>query len=83
MKVKALRMGYFNHKRQREGMEFEIETADQFSHRWMEAVDFTPPPETKPRVPFLGQHIPTVKENAKAPTALSKAAKPTGDQQVI
>jgi len=83
MTVKALRMGYFNHRRQKEGMTFQITDLSQFSHRWMEAVDFVAPPEKGPRIPFLGQHIPTVKENDKAPMAFSKASKPTGEQQVI
>lgn len=83
MKVKALRLGYYGNQRVKEGKIFELEGLGDFSHRWMEAVDFEPPPRVGPIVPFLGQHLPTVKENHSAPLPLSKVTKPTGEQSVI
>lgn len=83
MKVKALRLGYFNNRRMDEDEIFEISDLKEFSHRWMEAVDFEAPPSDKPLIPFLGQGLPTVKENHKAAEPLSKVAKPTGEQSVI
>ena len=44
MKVKALRAGYYGIQRQRKGTTFKILNAKHFSHLWMKALDFTPPP---------------------------------------
>lgn len=42
MKVRATRLGYYNHRRRREGDIFEITDEKAFSNKWMEAVDGKP-----------------------------------------
>ena len=37
MKVKAKRLGYYNHKRVGEGQKFHLREDSDFSHEWMEA----------------------------------------------
>lgn len=39
VRVKSGRMGYYGLMRRREGTEFEIEKPEDFSDKWMEAVD--------------------------------------------
>jgi len=39
MQVKATKMGYYNHKRVREGAEFTIKSEKEFSKNWMEKLD--------------------------------------------
>lgn len=39
MKVRATQLGYYNHKRWREGTEFEIVAEKDFSKKWMVKVD--------------------------------------------
>lgn len=39
MQVKAIKMGYYNHKRVREGAEFTIKNEKEFSDKWMEKLD--------------------------------------------
>ena len=55
MKVKATQLGYYNHRRRREGHVFEIVNEKDFSKKWMEKVDGDKP-EPKPE---------TVKETPK------------------
>lgn len=83
MKVKALRLGYFSNRRMDEDEVFEIKDLQEFSHRWMQALDFEPPAHVGPVIPFLGQHLPTVKQNHSDPVPLSKSVKPTGERSVI
>jgi len=83
MQVKAIRMGYYQHKRRREDHVFELAHIDDFSHHWMEALDFEPPKYVGPKRVILGTHLPTVKSNKKEEIALSKASVPTGNQSVI
>lgn len=47
--VKAKELGHYKTRR-REGVVFQIEKPEHFSHTWMEAVDWTPPVQTKPKV---------------------------------
>lgn len=35
MLVKAIRLGYYNHRRRREGASFELEDSSHFSNKWM------------------------------------------------
>ena len=54
VKVKSGRMGYYGLQRRREGEEFEIEKPEDFSEKWMEAVDAPAPvkaPEKKADAP--------------------------------
>lgn len=39
MKVKAKELGYYGHKRRREGDVFVLESKDHFSKKWMVALD--------------------------------------------
>jgi len=39
MQVRATKMGYYNHKRVREGVEFTIKNEKEFSANWMEKLD--------------------------------------------
>lgn len=39
MKVRATRLGYYNHRRRREGDIFELLDENQFSKVWMERLD--------------------------------------------
>ena len=45
MKVRATMLGFYGMERRKEGVTFEIEDLKEFSHEWMEAVDFKPPPK--------------------------------------
>lgn len=45
MKVRATKLGYYNHKRQHEGMEFHIKDEKAFSENWMELLDEAPAPK--------------------------------------
>lgn len=38
MLVKAKRLGYYDHKRRKEGDVFTLSSKDHFSDKWMEAV---------------------------------------------
>lgn len=38
MLVKAIRMGYYDHKRRKEGDVFQLDSKDDFSEKWMKAV---------------------------------------------
>lgn len=42
MKVRAIKTGYYDLQRRREGAEFEISSASEFSPIWMVPVDKTP-----------------------------------------
>lgn len=46
MKVRVIQMGYWNHKRRRPGEILNLKKESDFSHIWMEAIDWTP---TKPK----------------------------------
>lgn len=52
MKVRAKRMGYYNHLRKREGVIFEVEPK-HFSDKWMERIEDDTPlvnePSDEPR----------------------------------
>lgn len=51
MKVKAKRMGYYNHIRRREGDVFELHDKSLFSKSWMEKLGGGEPvAEPKPKV---------------------------------
>lgn len=39
MKVRAIRLGYYNHRRRREGDIFELLDDKAFSEKWMEKLD--------------------------------------------
>jgi hypothetical protein len=61
MKVKAtigieegVVVGYYDGRRRREGEIFEIKDIKDFSHRWMEAVNFDAPPPSGPVLPKPG-----------------------------
>ena len=43
VRVKSGRTGYYGLQRRREGTEFEIEKPEDFSEKWMEAVDVPAP----------------------------------------
>lgn len=47
MKVLAKQLGYYDHKRRREGEVFTIKAEKEFSHVWMEAVDGPAPKKAK------------------------------------
>lgn len=55
MKVKATRLGYYNHRRRREGDVFELMDDKAFSKRWMERLDGptapVPAPTATPKNP--------------------------------
>lgn len=46
MKVKAKRMGYYNHKRRSEGSVFHLKDEKEFSKNWMVEIKFE---EVKPK----------------------------------
>lgn len=47
MKVRAIRLGYYNHKRRREGEIFEVLDDKAFSKVWMEKIGEAPKPKPK------------------------------------
>lgn len=47
VKVKDGMMGYYAHKRWKEGRELVLEKASDFSHTWMEAIGWEPPVKSK------------------------------------
>jgi len=59
MKVKALQLGYYEHKRRREGDVFDLVEEKHFSKNWMEKVDGEEPKKSK-------------KPDYREPQALSK-----------
>ena len=53
MKVRATMLGYYNHRRRREGEVFEVFDEKAFSTKWMEKLDKPveePAPKKKPPV---------------------------------
>lgn len=48
MRVRATKLGYYDHKRRREGSEFVLSDPKHFSEAWMESLD-------KPVVPVQSQ----------------------------
>jgi hypothetical protein len=48
MKVRATKLGYYNHRRRRENEIFELTDEKQFSNRWMERLDDKPAKASKP-----------------------------------
>lgn len=51
VRVKSGRMGYYGLMRRREGTEFEIEKPEDFSDKWMEAVDVPEPVKASDKAP--------------------------------
>lgn len=55
MKVKATKLGYYDHKRRYAGAVFELKSKKEFSDKWMEELDedeeFTPveKPSARPK----------------------------------
>lgn len=50
MKVRATKLGYYNHRRRRENDVFELMDEKAFSNRWMEKVEGEDSaPEPKPK----------------------------------
>lgn len=56
IKVRATKLGYYDHKRQRIGDVFRISSMDVFSEKWMELVDPTTPNRTTTGNQALRQH---------------------------
>lgn len=50
MKVKAKQLGFYNHRRQKEGQVFHIKAVSEFSEVWMEAIGWDPKAEEKVEV---------------------------------
>ncbi len=48
MKVRALRLGYYNHRRRREGEVFELLSDKSYSDKWMEKIEGETP-RSKPK----------------------------------
>jgi len=48
MKVRAIRLGYYNHRRRREGEIFELLDDKAFSNKWMESLE-EETPKVKPK----------------------------------
>jgi hypothetical protein len=75
MLVEAKQLGYFGHVRRRPGDRFEIESEQQFSHKWMIKVDgsvASAPAQSKKRVIA-----------PKAVSAETHHESATGDTEVI
>lgn len=73
VRVKSGRTGYYGLQRRREGTEFEIEKPEDFSDKWMEAVDASTPvkaPEKKVDAPAK-----TPEKKADAPDKTPDKAK--------
>jgi hypothetical protein len=47
--VRAIRLGYYGHKRRREGEEFSIRNESDFSPKWMERLDDETPEREPPK----------------------------------
>lgn len=45
MKVRATKLGYYNHRRQRPGAEFFLKKKEHFSKLWMEEVSKSAKPQ--------------------------------------
>ncbi len=58
MQVRALRVGFYPMQRRRKGDVFRLKKASDFSHIWMEALDFTPeaPSETVAKIMNSPEH---------------------------
>ena len=52
MKVRAVQLGYYGHQRRKIGAEFPIKSLEEFSHVWMEPVDFEAPAKPKREAPL-------------------------------
>jgi hypothetical protein len=75
MKVKALKLGYYDNKRRREGQVFDIKNEKEFSEKWMEYVEKDEKPSVKVEKP---------REAKALSQAMGKVgATPTGNQDVI
>lgn len=48
MKVKATKMGQYDHRRIREGQMFILKDKKDFSHRWMESLEEEKPKKSAP-----------------------------------
>lgn len=55
MRVKAIRLGYYNHQRKHEGSEFSLEDEKHFSEKWMMKLDG----EAKPKPVKKKVELPT------------------------
>lgn len=62
VRVKSGRMGYYGLVRRREGTEFVLEKPEDFSEKWMEAVDEPAPVKVAEKAPVA----PPVKAADKA-----------------
>lgn len=91
MQVRATQAGWYGLKRHREGSEFELADASDFSHQWMQALDFKPPkpragvqPAVKPGKDIPGMVAQRQGERVSR-AAASAAGEPesTGDQDII
>lgn len=89
-KVKAKSLGYYDHKRRREGTVFHIEKKEDFSDRWM--IDLEGKINAKKgsgNTVHVGANKPQAAGKPQAQDAKAKDAKesgdkgPTGNQSVI
>lgn len=72
LKVRATRMGYYDHARRREGDVFVVEAGD-FRPTWMEKVDGETPTQTTTAQQALTQaHVETIQQAARAATGTDR-----------
>lgn len=92
MQVRAIREGYYDLKRKKEGVVFDIKNEVEFSHCWMEPVGWLPksaPPLEMKRytevtpVALQGEVAPKPKGRPKSKLAKPEVNLPTGDSDVI
>jgi hypothetical protein len=67
IKVRAKQLGYYDHLRRKEGIEFSIAKPEHFSERWMEKIDPSAAPTPAPAPAPAA-------EAAPAPTRAPEAA---------
>lgn len=77
MKVKAIKLGYYDIIRRYPGDVFEIKNEKEFSKIWMQKLDVEQVDEQEEEAPVVK------KPKAKRAKAEKPAASPTGDAEVI
>lgn len=69
MKVRATKLGYYNNRRQKEGMIFFLKDEKHFSKNWMELVDEKPAKPKNPRVKKSEDDVPKKDDKKSKPSS--------------
>lgn len=74
MRVKATRLGYYNHRRIKEGATFTVNSENDLSASWMENLDGSPVVR-KPGAPLMVEKPSTKKAASKSKSVSSETSK--------